>query len=762
MTQETYSVKKRLRSRWGYICLIVSILHILSPSNARAQYRHERLGLALAGGGALGFAHVGVISVLEEIGLDPEFLSGTSIGGIVGALYSAGYSSGEMMEIVSDVDWSEVFVDTPVRRFLSYDEKTTTRRYRFIVPFRDGEIVESAGLSASQNVVELLDSLLTEYATVDDFSELPRPIAIVATDLLTGEEVVFREGDLKSAVRASMAVPGVFTPLYYGGRYLIDGGWVNNLPVDAVRDLGATRTIAVNLSAVRRSEEEIATIGDIVDQSSTILRRTTLQRNIELADVVITPDLTGYTIVDFGRAEELVERGRAAALEKRDELVALRDLLSASSPSGTDRATIHARYPDRTEGERAVRIATVTADIPWGRERPETIDALEEELDGERISLTELRDRIYALYDNGEYEYISYDLSASPIESDAYDLCLYPVPRVSPTGELRIGFGLNTSFDRQLNTRAILNAGYATSFGTERLVGEFDLWFADVPSGEISLSGKLFPWLVIGGGGYIFAPPLLVYDDRTIESLYLREQTGVFAGIETELFRRVLLDAQGFIEEFHLNRVQGTEIFGEFGATRYGATIDLGHDTLDRAFFPTRGGETRGRLRWIYDEEKERWSTRTSITTREYVPLADRVNLELRLGGGSDFESALPVYEQFAIGGPEIFEGYYFGELLARHYVVAGVDLRIRVFPLPLAVGDAAYLRIGGNAGRLVDSDFTDLRDAGTRIGARIGLGLRSVVGEFNVGASLNEDLRTIVFLTIGPAFSPGGNGWDW
>lgn len=748
--------------RKGFAYLLMLVLQISNLPGVTAQVQQERLGLALAGGGALGFAHVGVISVLEEIGLDPELLSGTSIGGIVGALYSAGYTSEEMMEIVSEVDWSELFIDTPVRRFLSYDEKTAMRRYRFIVPIRDGVFLEPSGLSAGQNVIELLDSLLAEYAIVDDFSELPRPIAIIAADLLTGEEVVFHRGDLKSAVRASMAVPGVFTPLYYDGRYLIDGGWINNLPVDAVMELGATRAIAVSLTAVRRSEEEISTIGAVIDQSGMILRNATLQRNLELADVVITPDLTGYTMADFGRAEELMERGRAAALEKMDELIALREILSESSSAENGATRPGAERSSLGTDETTVHISTVTTDVAWHRERPEAVDALVEELGGASISIGELRDRVYRLYDSGDYEYISYDLSASSSESGTYDLRLYPVPQAAPTGELRVGFGINTSFDRELNTRSILNVGYTTNFGTENLIGRLDLWFVDVPSGEISLSDKLFPWLVVTGGGYVLARPLLLYDDRTIESLYLREQTGVFAGIETELFRSVLLNMRGFIEEFHLNRVQGTELFDEFSAPRYGAVLDLGYDSLDRGLVPTRGGETHGRLRWIYDEEKEQWSTRTSLTARGYFPVGDRVNLELRSSGGSDFESELPVYERFIIGGPEIFEGYYFGELRARHYAVFGSDLRIRLFPLPLAVGDDAYLRIGGNAGRVTESEFFDLNEVGTRAGARVGFSLSTIVGELNIGVSVNEDLRTIVYLVLGPAFSPGGSGWDW
>ena len=178
-------------------------------------------------------------------------------------------------------------------------------------------MILGSGASPGQTVIELLDELLRGYGPIDSFDELPRSLAVVATDLVTGEEVVFTDGDLKNAIRASMAVPGIFDPLYYRGRFLIDGGWSNNLPVDVAIERGAERVIAVSLSLLERTASEMQDIPVVLNQASRILRQTRITENQARAELVITPDLRGFTPADFGRADELIERGRAQRRKKR-------------------------------------------------------------------------------------------------------------------------------------------------------------------------------------------------------------------------------------------------------------------------------------------------------------------------------------------------------------------------------------------------------------------------------------------------------------
>src|SRR6056297_2735777 len=280
---------------------------------AEQSFEGKTIGLALAGGGALGFAHAGVILELEAAGVPVHYVSGTSMGSIAAALYAAGYTGQQMREIVKTTNWSELFVDTRPRRYLSYQEKRADKAFLFNLNLSPEDGLLDSGVSAVQNLVELLDRLLRGYAVSGSFDRFPRPLRIVATDLITGEEVVFNKGDLKSAIRASMAVPGVFTPLKYHEGLFIDGGWVNVLPVDAVRSMGADYIIAVNLNILSTTEEELDSLPAVLTQSSYILRLPRLKQNLAQADLVINPDVSDYTKVSFDRALELVEEGRKAA-----------------------------------------------------------------------------------------------------------------------------------------------------------------------------------------------------------------------------------------------------------------------------------------------------------------------------------------------------------------------------------------------------------------------------------------------------------------
>ncbi|MCG8478487.1 MAG: patatin-like phospholipase family protein [Spirochaetales bacterium] len=720
----------------------------------------EGLGLALAGGGALGFAHLGVITVLEEIGFDPQYVSGTSIGSIVGSLYAAGYTVEEILDIVEAVDWNALFFDTPTRKNLDYDAKESTRRYRLSLRFADGALLGRSGLSAGQNVVEFLDELLEDYADLEDFRDLPRSLAIVATDLISSEEVVFTSGDLKSAVRASMAVPGIFSPLYYDGRYLIDGGWINNLPVDAVIDLGARTTIAVSLITTDRDIEELRDILTITDQANMILRHRTLSRNLEMADVVIAPDLREYTTSDFGSALELVEVGRQAALEKWDELVALKERIEATAAEAAPESRpAFDRRPPATRDEH-LRIRDVRVEFPFENPLTEELDALRRVLRGGQFTRAELRETIYALYDGGAYEYVSYDLVRR--EDGSYDVVLYAVIQRSFDSEVRLGLGLRSSLDGEVNDRSMLNLNYRSRMNTERGRLEADVWLTEVPQARITVSGTVIASLRATIGAYTLSPPLIFYDGRTVESLYLQSRTGAELGFDFTALRRALVVVSGFVEQFALDRVQGVDQIEEINALRVGVGGQLRFDDLDRPIFPNRGGETTIGYRWRYDDEEESANDRFGISTRHFFPLGRVLNLQVRGALGTDFDARLPEYEQFSTGGAEIFEGYYYNELRGNHIVGLGADLRIAIFDLPLGIGEEAYVRLGGNIGRIWTEDIDEIVEFEAIAGARAALAFNTILGELNIGVSMNEDFRVLAYVLLGPAFTVDGDGYQW
>jgi NTE family protein len=304
------------------ISMLLLLASNLEPAAAATNVEsgdasRPKIGLALSGGGARGAAHIGVIRVLEENNVPIDYIAGTSMGSIVGGLYSAGMSPDEIETALGDIDWDGVFDDRPPRSDRSYRRKRDDDLYlfRFKPGFNNGEIDLPRGVVQGQKIDLELSRFVMPVATVDDFDNLMIPFRAVAAEIATGEEVVIGTGNLATAIRASMSIPGGFAPAVRDGRLLVDGGIANNLPISVVRDMGADIVIAVDISTPLLEEEEIGSVVEILGQLTGLLTR----RNVEAAiatltddDVFIVPDLGEVSTTDFKDFREAIPPGRAA------------------------------------------------------------------------------------------------------------------------------------------------------------------------------------------------------------------------------------------------------------------------------------------------------------------------------------------------------------------------------------------------------------------------------------------------------------------
>ncbi|MEO0972459.1 MAG: patatin-like phospholipase family protein, partial [Pseudomonadota bacterium] len=288
----------------------------------------ERIALVLGGGGALGLAHVGVLRVLEEAGIDPHIVVGTSMGAVIGSLYAAGYSAREIEEIALELDWAKLFTDSAPRRELLFRRKEELRVFPSGLRLglsRDGMLLPR-GLISGRRLRETIASLLSARTLVADFDALPRRFRAVATDIETFEAVVLAQGDLASAVFASMAVPAFIPPQVIDGRTLIDGGVASNVPIDVARELGADRLIVVNLTVAPSRAEDIDNVVDVIGQLTVFLTLQNVRRelpSLEDGDVLLEPLFEGYSATDFDKGEDLIAIGRDAAQSQLATLQAL-------------------------------------------------------------------------------------------------------------------------------------------------------------------------------------------------------------------------------------------------------------------------------------------------------------------------------------------------------------------------------------------------------------------------------------------------------
>jgi NTE family protein len=294
-----------------------------SPSTRKLK-RH-RIGLVLSGGGARGAAHVGVIKVLEELRIPVDFIAGTSMGSAVGGLYASGLTTQELETLFAKFDWNAAFTDSPPRRELSFRRKNDDRT--FLVKARigvgDDGFKLPLGLVEGQNFVTELRKLshVTEY--VSSFDNLPIPFRALATDLETGKSVILDKGDLVNAIRASIAIAPLFSPVEINGRLYVDGGYLKNIPVDVVQEMKVDRLIVVNIGTPLSKREDINSVLDVVSQVGRFGGQFQDERqlsNVGKEDSLIQPDLTGLSFVDFGKIPEIMKRGEDAARAMIKEL----------------------------------------------------------------------------------------------------------------------------------------------------------------------------------------------------------------------------------------------------------------------------------------------------------------------------------------------------------------------------------------------------------------------------------------------------------
>ncbi|MDR0938985.1 MAG: patatin-like phospholipase family protein [Mediterranea sp.] len=310
-----------------FYTIVLGALLLFSPTT-RAQEPHRlKVGVVLSGGGAKGMAHINALKVIEEAGIPIDYVAGTSMGAIVGGLYAMGYTPQQLDSMVRKQDWGFLFSDRIRRSALSISERESGEKYVVSLPFnRSPKDAATGGLIRGLNLENLFSDLTIGYHDSIDFDHLPTPFACVAANVVNGEQVVFRSGILGHALRASMAIPGVFAPVRQDSMVLVDGGIVNNYPADVVRQMGADVVIGVDVQSELKSLDKLNTAPDILMQIIDLATRINHEQNVKLTDTYIKVDIRGYNSASFTASaiDTLMRRGEEAARTHWDELLALK------------------------------------------------------------------------------------------------------------------------------------------------------------------------------------------------------------------------------------------------------------------------------------------------------------------------------------------------------------------------------------------------------------------------------------------------------
>jgi NTE family protein len=298
----------------GRTLVFLTVVCLLAPQPQMAQNPRPTIGIALSGGGALGLAHIGVLRYLEERRIPVDRIAGTSMGGLLGALYATGHNAADLERIVREADWEDLLRTTPRFEDRNVTEKQEWNRIAgsYAIPLGAGFTLP-AGINAGQSLVSLLSGETAAYWDVRNFDDLPIPFRCVATDLASGEAVVLREGHLPQALRATMAIPGVFTPVHRNGRILVDGGLVNNFPADVARAMGSDVVIGVTLRVSPPDAQALRTLTDVIGRTVDIAVNQNESPRIPLADIRVAVQFENRKTMDFSDTASLIELGYRAA-----------------------------------------------------------------------------------------------------------------------------------------------------------------------------------------------------------------------------------------------------------------------------------------------------------------------------------------------------------------------------------------------------------------------------------------------------------------
>ncbi|SKA87277.1 NTE family protein [Thiothrix eikelboomii] len=442
----------------------------LSPAQAanQAPQKRPRIGLVLGGGGAAGIAHVGVLKVLEEQGVPIDVIAGTSMGAIVGSLYAAGYKADELEKVVSSLDWPSLFEDQQPRDMQSFQLKRDNAGFfnTAEVGIKDHALKLPDGLVSGQKLMFELRRLLERVAQIDDFDRLPIPFRAVATDIETGEQVVLRKGNLATAVRASMSIPGFFSPIVIDDRLLVDGFVSNNVPVDVARQMGADILIVVSLPYYFEKRDQLNSAVAVTVQAMQFLTaKNSLPqlKGLNPPNIVIEPDLQDIGSLSFGRVQETIPIGEKAA---RAQLGAIKRLAAYAPPSSPTQAQQQVDVKPGAQGMQEGRVAKVILENNSRLQDSVVLQRLGIQA-GDALDVAKLQRGLDNVHSLGYFDIVDYNLV--PSGKNAYDLHIIARQRSTGDQRLRFGFTLDDNFEGdasyQVGVRHVLKG--ATRLGTE-------------------------------------------------------------------------------------------------------------------------------------------------------------------------------------------------------------------------------------------------------------------------------------------------------
>ncbi|MDQ2747244.1 MAG: patatin-like phospholipase family protein [Acidobacteriota bacterium] len=719
---------------------------VVSVAENSAPQR-PRIGLVLSGGGARGFAHVGVIKVLEKNHIPVDYIAGASMGALVGALYATGRTPDEMENLIETLDWDELLRGKPKFDDLTFRRKEDRRNLPGAIALggKGGRLNLPSSLNPGQQIGLVLDRLMLPYGTETNFDNLPIPFRCVATDLVKADTVVLKDGSLAQALRATMAIPAVFAPVELNGKILADGGILNNIPTDVAKDMGADIILVVNIETQLGDRTSLQDLVGILGQTFYVATVENSRRSLRQADFIIAPDLKNYGTFDFTAGKEIVELGYAGAEAKVGLLKSLalndEDWQNYLAARQSKARPAIAPVPEFTQIE--------------GTENPKAIRKIERKLDdryeGKPLNENALAKDLTELTGTERFDNLGYGTIRRGDQTGLLVRLYDPRERVSRTTVLEVGAEVNNfeSDDVNFNARARLTLFDAGGDGSE--------WRNDFSLGSRTFFASEF-YRPLAKTRF-FAAPNAFYEDRKVsfyadgdrlaEYSFRAAQAGIDLGFSANRNSELRLGYSiGYLQA--ARRIGNIELFSDARGKESFASLKWNYDTRDSAQIPTRGTELRSSLNYYFDAPGANGNfAQAESRINSFRSVGDK-NVVFGFGGaGTTFGKTAPLFQQFTLGGLFNVGGYGSGEFRSSNYFKGGFGALRETFSLPPYIGGKLYVGGWYEAG----SAFENLRTANYRQSVTGGAALQTRIGSIFLGGSVNERGRPRLYFSLGRFF---------
>jgi NTE family protein len=718
-----------------------------AQADQAAAAGRPRLGLVLAGGGAKGGAHVGVLKVLEEMRIPVDCIAGTSMGALIGGGYASGIPAAELEKFVTTINWGKVVGSQGRRDLEPIEQKRAGATYsnEFEFGLTAEGVTLPGGLVNTSNIEDLLRSYVATARMTDQFDKLPIPYRAVATDMVTGRMVVLKDGDLATAMRASMAIPGAFAPVIMDDMILNDGGLVRNIPIDVARDLCAERVIVVNLVEPDIDPKRLRSATQLLTRTMDVMieANETLQlQTIRPGDVRIDVAMGDITTADFERVPDTIPLGEAAARAKAPELATFA-VPEAQYAAWRQRVTQSQEFESRLADVRFEGLKRVNPEFLASREGLKA---------GDLASSTEISTEAQSMAVLQDFDSVGYRLDGDPENP-----VLTWLPREKNWGPnyLKADLGLYTSVDGDL-TFALYGRHVRTWLNSLGAEWRNELQFG----GDTVASTSFFQPLDMAHN--FFIEPRMAYS-RMFENIFLDDERvaryeyrdsilSLDAGVNIGRFAQGRL---GYFYDWRRLEVDvGSPLLQEREPDDAGIAFSAEYDSRDTAFSPTRGmavaleyqnaGESLGGDR---DWQRAELGVGVALPFRRNV-------WWITLAGGSDLEGNLPSDRLFTLGGPGSFPGFELGELRVGGYWTLGTSYLWNVKEVLPLRNQALYMGfrvIGGGV-----YDRFDNEESEGIYGGSIYLTGRTMVGPLTVGVGATSTDSWSAWISVG---RPVGRG---